>query len=397
MDDAPLPNENSIILKSDKNIIYKIKFIANDNYLLLQSFKDNKDEITYEDKIHLNTIKLNKYFSICDSIFDVMEALKQNLSNKIKLEEINNELKLIIPLNHPLAKEITFNLKIKQKEDDLIHNLYNIVKSLSQKIENQQEEINSLKNRVNILENKNKTNNDKPLYNNNYNNNIFNNDNNSNNDNNFSDKKIYRFSKNKTYNDKPLINYNNNHNKIFINDNNNFSDKKIYRFSQKEFSYIIRSKDEDLSIKNWIHGNKQIRFNLLFRMSRDGTTTINFHTKCDFKGKTLILIETKDGKRFGGYTSLQWNMDGEKRYGENIWLFNLEKTLWKYPLIKMGKSGAIICQMDNGPSFEEGIIFKNNDLSVGYLECQALKNAAKISDNKFNVKEMEIFQVNIKY
>ena len=72
MDDAPLPNENSIILKSDKNIIYKIKFIANDNYLLLQSFKDNKDEITYEDKIHLNTIKLNKYFSICDSIFDVM-------------------------------------------------------------------------------------------------------------------------------------------------------------------------------------------------------------------------------------------------------------------------------------------------------------------------------------
>ena len=356
MDDAPLPNENSIILKSDKNIIYKIKFIANDNYLLLQSFKDNKDEITYEDKIHLNTIKLNKYFSICDSIFDVREALKPNLSNKIKLEEINNELKLIIPLNHPLAKEITFNLKIKQKEDDLIHNLYNIVKSLSQKIENQQEEINSLKNRVNILENKNKTN-----------------------------------------NDKPLINYNNNHNKIFINDNNNFSDKKIYRFSQKEFSYIIRSKDEDLSIKNWIHGNKQIRFNLLFRMSRDGTTTINFHTKCDFKGKTLILIETKDGKRFGGYTSLQWNMDGEKRYGENIWLFNLEKTSWKYPLIKVGKSGAIICQMDNGPSFEEGIIFKNNDLSVGYINDQAIKNLTKINDNKFNVKEMEIFQVNIKY
>ena len=359
MDDAPLPNENLIIVKSDKNTIYKIKFTVNDNYLLLQSFKDCKDESTYEDKIHLNTIKLNKYFSICDSIFDVMEALKPNLSNKIKLEEINNELKLIIPLNHPLAKEITFNLKIKQKEDDLIHNLYNIVKSLSQKIENQQEEINSLKNRVNILENKNKTNNDKSLYNNNYNNNIFNNNN--------------------------------------SNNNNIFSDKKIYRFSQKEFSYIIRSKDEDLSIKNWIHGNKQIRFNLLFRMSRDGTTTINFHTKCDFKGKTLILIETKDGKRFGGYTSLQWNMDGEKRYGENIWLFNLEKTLWKYPLIKMGKLGSIICQMDNGPSFEEGIIFKNNDISVGYLECQALKNAAKISDNKFNVKEMEIFQVNIKY
>ena len=71
-------------------------------------------------------------------------------------------------------------------------------------------------------------------------------------------------------------------------------------------------------------------------MSRDDTTTINFHARCDNKGKTLILIETKDGKRFGGYTSLQWNMEGEKRYGENIWLFNLEKSIYKYNLIKQG-------------------------------------------------------------
>ena len=62
MDDAPKPNENYIIMKSDKNINYKIKFTAIDNYLLIQSFKDSKDEIIYEDKIHLNTIKLNKYF-----------------------------------------------------------------------------------------------------------------------------------------------------------------------------------------------------------------------------------------------------------------------------------------------------------------------------------------------
>ena len=147
MDDAPLPNENSITLKSNKNISYKIKFTAIDNCLLIQSFKDSKDEIIFEDKIHLNTIKLNKYFSICDSIFDVLETLKPNLSNNIKLEEINNELKLTIPLNHPLAKEISFNIKLKQKQDDLIHNLYNIVNSLSQKIDNQQKEINSLKNR----------------------------------------------------------------------------------------------------------------------------------------------------------------------------------------------------------------------------------------------------------
>ena len=41
-------------------------------------------------------------------------------------------------------------------------------------------------------------------------------------------------------------------------------------------------------------------------MSRDGTTATDFHTKCDFKGKTLVLIETKDGKRIGGYSINEW-------------------------------------------------------------------------------------------
>ena len=117
MEDAPLPNENTIILKSDKNNTYKIKFTAKDNYLLIQSMKESKENIIYESKILLSDIKLNKYFSICDSIYDVLLSLKPNLSNNIKLEEINNELKLIIPLNHPLAKEIIFNLKLQQNNN----------------------------------------------------------------------------------------------------------------------------------------------------------------------------------------------------------------------------------------------------------------------------------------
>ena len=159
----------------------------------------------------------------------------------------------------------------------------------------------------------------------------------------------------------------------------------------------MRKKEEELSIKNWIHPYKQIKFKLLFRMSRDGTTAINFHTKCDSKGKTMILIETKDGNRFGGYTSLQWNMEGEKRYGDNVWLFNLEGIIYKFILIKQSKLAAIICDMNNGPSFDEGISFKNNDLTVGYLESNALFNGGKFKDKKIHIKELEVFQVYINY
>jgi len=51
MEDAPLPNENIIILKSDKNNIYKIKFKALDNCRLIQSMKETKENIIYKNRI----------------------------------------------------------------------------------------------------------------------------------------------------------------------------------------------------------------------------------------------------------------------------------------------------------------------------------------------------------
>ena len=132
-------------------------------------------------------------------------------------------------------------------------------------------------------------------------------------------------------------------------------------------------------------------------MSFDGNTAINFHTKCDNKGKTLILIETKDGKRIGGYTSLQWNMEGQKKYGDNLCLFTMGVNMFRFPLLQQNKSGAIICDMSNGSSFEEGIIFKDNTLSVGYIENKGIYNTGKFSEEKFYVKELEVFQIYINY
>jgi hypothetical protein len=126
---------------------------------MIQSIEKSKN-IIYEDKILLKDIKLNKYFSICESIYDVLYAIKTNLSNNLKLEEINEELNLTIPLNHPLAKEITFNLKKKKNDNsnnsDLIQDLINIITDLSIKVENHQKEINTLKKRISDLEVANK-------------------------------------------------------------------------------------------------------------------------------------------------------------------------------------------------------------------------------------------------
>ena len=53
-----------------------------------------------------------------------------------------------------------------------------------------------------------------------------------------------------------------------------------------------------------------IKFELIFKMSRDGTSCKDFHNLCDNKGPTLILIQTTKNRIFGGFTPLNWR--GEK-------------------------------------------------------------------------------------
>ena len=51
---------------------------------------------------------------------------------------------------------------------------------------------------------------------------------------------------------------------------------------------------------------RKVKFNLIYRATRDGDKTANFHDRCDNKGPTLVLIETIKGRRFGGYTEENW-------------------------------------------------------------------------------------------
>jgi hypothetical protein len=46
---------------------------------------------------------------------------------------------------------------------------------------------------------------------------------------------------------------------------------------------------------------------LIYRGSRDGFKAAVFHSKCDKKGPTLIIIKSEFGKIFGGFTDIEWN------------------------------------------------------------------------------------------
>ena len=70
-----------------------------------------------------------------------------------------------------------------------------------------------------------------------------------------------------------------------------------------------------------------MKFNLLYKVSRDGDRISTFTEKVSKKCPTLILIKTTDNYKFGGYTSQQWNMTGSYTYvkDELAFIFSLNK------------------------------------------------------------------------
>ena len=72
-------------------------------------------------------------------------------------------------------------------------------------------------------------------------------------------------------------------------------------------SSLIKEAEADL-LNKWVFeavgGN--LRYDLLWKGSRDGFTASAFHSKCNGKGATLTVIMSEHQKLFGGYTSESW-------------------------------------------------------------------------------------------
>lgn len=86
---------------------------------------------------------------------------------------------------------------------------------------------------------------------------------------------------------------------------NNNNDLEIYKnlFNSIKKSEILKE-DEELMIKNWINSNKKMSFELIYKGTRDGDDVKDFHKLWDEISPTLTLAKTKNGNRFGGYTSV---------------------------------------------------------------------------------------------
>ena len=98
-----------------------------------------------------------------------------------------------------------------------------------------------------------------------------------------------------------------------------------------KFSQIINNCiNIENNIINWIKEKTKkntIEFELIFKMSENGTNSEDFHKYCDNKGPTLTIIQTTKNKKFGGFTPLNWGKEGESIVdkSEQTFIFSLNQ------------------------------------------------------------------------
>ena len=69
---------------------------------------------------------------------------------------------------------------------------------------------------------------------------------------------------------------------------------------------IINKEEEIQELFSFISNGRERNFRLLYSPTSDTNKKEDFHLNCDNKGSTIVLVETSNGRRFGGFTSLSW-------------------------------------------------------------------------------------------
>ena len=90
-----------------------------------------------------------------------------------------------------------------------------------------------------------------------------------------------------------------------------------------------------------------LRYELIYRASRDGFDAASFHAKCDYKPGTLTIIRTTNGCIFGGYTAVEWTSEGGSKTDPRAFIFRLvynHKYRPRLIPVNAGGKDAIFCK-----------------------------------------------------
>jgi hypothetical protein len=153
------------------------------------------------------------------------------------------------------------------------------------------------------------------------------------------------------------------------------------------------------------------KWSLLYRASRDGFRSRDFHSKCDGNSSTLTILKAKHSSYIiGGFTTVSWDSTSQWKSDPNAFIFSLTNKDNQPVQMRINSNRhkfAIFCHSDDGPTFVGGICISNkantttdgySNLGYSYTHPQYAygTNEAKIflaGSHHFQLAEIEVFQI----
>lgn len=129
--------------------------------------------------------------------------------------------------------------------------------------------------------------------------------------------------------------------------------KYISKTSKNFLDGIIKKEEDKNLIFSWINPNaEKLSAKLLYSAKIDGDDSLTFHKLCDdIDLPTLIIIESTDGKIFGGFTKQSWDGNCIYKIDSDAFIFFLDE---KQKAELTQKNYSIYCNPSYGPSFGGG-------------------------------------------
>ena len=382
-------------IQSDEQVTFLLSFeIVKEKMKISVVEKDSFPQNKYENYYSLEDfIKINKWFNIfynIESLLTEFEQLTKNENFAIEQKNKNvlslfivfpidllDKIEILLPVNEinnldlfsQLISKIT---EIESKEsneiaffDEKIDNLGHLLQSIEEAnkareeemLQNQQNEENKEEEHQNENQNENKS--EK-----------------SNNLEEMKDALKLQIEK-KIKNDTETKNLNELNNNALIKDNNKEVEEESHEENKEQeqeelllpldpnnipftessiISTTDSQKNKELRLLSiWLvqtlHSNFTTK--LIFSSEKEDDKASSFHKKCDNIAPTLTLIETKEGFRYGGFTTQSWESTETSIFkkDKSAFIFSLD-TEKKYEITNEEKS--IQCSMYWGPYFGEG-------------------------------------------
>ena len=364
--DAPKPIDKFNEISSNN--------LTNDSSEFKLIFRNSTDSISFE-LIDLKSFPERKYFNIFNllqlqglnpyfkqfiSIEKIIKSLNKVIeNNQMKIKEESNDGSIInIYFINPIDDEDNIFIPLNKKKEDQ----NNLIEMLCKTIKELKEDKDLMKKSIQELKE------DK-------------------------EKSIQEL-KEENISLKKMINELNEKVNLLINNS-----KKENSISNLKEESIIITKNEDMELINsWISTNKNIKYKLLYRASKDGDKASDFHRLCDNIGPTLTIGKTPGNYIFGGFTKAKWEMKKEIP-DSDAFVFSLNQ---KKKFDSKNKKNSISNQNDYGPIFGDGsyaIDIKNNILSTKNHWSNPTnsygKNLGLTEDKYFSVVELEVFLVEL--